>query len=426
MNKSGQNSAVLVIGAGIAGIESSLLLAKAGRKVYLVEKNPNIGGNVIKLEDAFPSMECVGCMMTPKLEDVLEDKNIELLRLSRVEAVSGSSGDFSVKIKRKAGYVDLESCIGCGACFDPCPVELDNEFEERLSKRKAIYIPCGGTLPAVPVVDTENCLRFKGQDCNNCQEACVFEAIDFNQQDEEIDIRVGAIIVATGFKSFDPSGISRYGYKKFDNVYSAMEFERMCSSNGPTDGQIVLKNGQQPKSMAIINCVGREEKGYCSSVCCMAALKMAHFAKHKLPEIKAAQLYTDLSIPGKSSQKFYQEVKEGGVDFVRATVAEVSQSGNGLDIKYRSEDDKEVILTVDMVVLNPALEPSEDSAELAQILSIPRGEGGFFSEKEPDLASVVTEREGIFIAGCAQSPKDIAETIAEAEAATGKVLAIRT
>lgn len=426
MNKSGQNSSVLVIGAGIAGIEASLLLAKSGRQVYLVEKNSHIGGNVIKLEESFPSMECVGCMLTPKLEEVLENKNIVLLRLSQVEAVSGSLGSFSAKIRKKAGYVDLEACIACGACFDPCPVEIDNEFEERLSKRKAIYIPCTGALPAAPVVDTGNCLRFKGQECQACQEACVFEAIDFNQQDEEIEIQVGAIIVATGFKSFDPTRVSRFGYKQFDNVYSAMEFERICASNGPTQGQIVLKNGQQPKSIAIIHCVGREEKGYCSSVCCMASLKMARFAKHKLPEIKIAQFYRDLSIPGKSYQKFYQEAKESGVDFIRAEVTEVSQSGNGLDIKYKSEDGKENALTVDMVVLNPALEAAADSARLAQILGIPQGEGGFFSEKRPDLTSVVTTREGIFIAGCAQSPKDIAETIAEAEAAAGRVLALRT
>jgi len=425
MNNSGQNNSILVIGAGIAGVEASSLLAKSGRQVYLVEKNSYIGGNVIKLEDAFPSMECVGCIMAPKLEEVLDNKNIELLRLSQVEAVSGSPGSFSVKIKKRAGYVDLESCISCGACFDPCPVEVDNEFEEGLSKRKAIYVPCAGSLPAVPVVDTENCLRFKGQECQACQEACIFEAIDFDQQDEELEIEVGAIIVATGFKSFDPSGISQFGYKKFDDVYSAMEFERVCASNGPTQGQIVLKNRQQPKSMAIIHCVGREEKGYCSSVCCMASLKIAHFVKHKLPKVKIAQIYTDLSIPGKTYQKFYQEVKEGGIDFIRAAVTEVSQSGKGLNIKYESEDGKAKTLTVDMVILSPALEPAADSAKLAQILGISQGQDGFFSEKEPDLTSVVTARDGIFIAGCAQNPKDIAETIADAEAAAGRVLALR-
>lgn len=424
MNNKEQNIPVLVIGAGIAGIEASLLLANSGRKVYLVEKTSYIGGNVIKLEEVFPSMECATCLIAPKQEELLQNQNIELLRLSQVEAVSGSFGDFTVKIKKKASYIDSANCIGCNACFDPCPVEVDNEFEERLAKRRAIYIPCTGALPNIPVIDTQNCLRFKSHECQACQEACMFEAIDFNQQDEELQLKVGAIIVATGFKPFDAGEITQYGYKKFDNVYTAMEVERLLASNGPTQGQILLKNGQQPKSVTIIHCVGREEKGYCSSVCCMASLKLSHFMKKKLPEVKITQFYSDLSIPGKAYQKFYEEVKESGVDFIRVTLAEVSQSGKGLSIKYKTEDGKESTLAVDMVVLNPALEPAADSAKLAEILSIPQSEDGFFSEKKPGLTSVATAQDGIFIAGCAQGPKDIAETVAEAEAAAGRALSL--
>ena len=422
--KKGQNAAVLVIGGGIAGIEASLLLANSGRKVYLVEKASYIGGNVIKLEEVFPNMECATCMIAPKQQELLQNENIELLRLSQVEALSGSPWDFSVKIKRKASYVDSENCIGCSACFDPCPVEVDNEFEERLSKRKAIYIPCAGALPNVPVIDTDNCLRFKGKDCKVCQEACMFEAIDYTQQDEELEIKVGAIVVATGFESFDPSKITQYGYKKFDDVYSAMEVERICASNGPTQGQILLKNGQEPKSLAIIHCVGRAEKGYCSSVCCMASIKIAHFMKKKLPDIKITHFYSDLCIPGKTYQTFYEEVKESGVDFIQATVTEVSPSGKGLGIKYKTEDGKENTLAVDMVVLNPAIEPAADSPKLAEILNIPQDKNGFFNERDPDLSSVTTATDGIFIAGCTQGPKDIAETVAEAEAAVGRILSL--
>jgi len=190
MNNQGQNTPVLVIGGGIAGIEASLLLANSGRKVYLVEKTSYVGGNVIKFEEVYPNMDCATCMIAPKQQELLANENIELLMLSQVEAISGSSGDFSVRIKKKARYVDLENCIGCGACYDPCPVEVANEFEEGLSKRKAIYVPCAGALPNVPAIDTENCLRFKGQDCQACQEACIFEAIDFNQQDEELQLKV--------------------------------------------------------------------------------------------------------------------------------------------------------------------------------------------------------------------------------------------
>ena len=252
----------------------------------------------------------------------------------------------------------------------------------------------------------------------------MFEAIDYTQQDEELEIKVGAIVVATGFKSFDPSKITQYGYEKLGDVYSAMEVERICASNGPTQGQILTKSGEPPKSVAIIHCVGREEKGYCSSVCCMASLKLSHFLKKKLPEVKITQFYSDLCIAGKAYQSFYEEVKESGVDFIRATVSGVSQSGKGLDIKYETEDGKGNTLTADMVVLNPALEPAADSSKLAEILNIPQSQEGFFSEKEPDLTSVATAQDGIFIAGCAQGPKDIAETVAEAEATAGKILSL--
>ena len=424
MENNGNSTSVLVIGAGIAGIESSLLLANSGAKVYLVEKASYFGGNVIKWEEVFPNMECATCMIAPKQQELLQNENIELLTLSQVEAVEGSVGDFSVKVKKKARYVALENCIGCNECFEPCPVKVDNEFEERLSKRKAIYIPCAGALPNAPMIDTDNCLRFKGEDCQLCQEACMFEAIDYTQQDEELELKVGAIVVATGFRTFDLTQAPRYGYRKLNNVYSIVEVERICASNGPTEGQIVLQNGEAPKSVAIIHCVGREEKGYCSAVCCMASIKQAHFLKNKLPTIKISQLYSDLCVPGRIYQRFYEEVKESGVDFIRATVNEVTQQGTGLAIKYKTEDGKENTLNVDMLILAPAIEPETDSSKLAEILAIPQDEHGFFSEKEPDLDSVDTSREGIFIAGCAQSPKDVPDTVAEAEATVGRILSL--
>ena len=423
--KSNKNSiSVLVIGAGIAGIESSLLLANSGAKVYLVEKASYFGGNVIKWEEVFPNMECATCMIAPKQQELLQNEHIELLTLSQVEDVQGSVGDFTAKVKKKARYIDLEACIGCNECFEPCPVEVDNEFEERLSKRKAIYIPCAGALPNAPVIDTANCLRFKGEDCQLCQEACMFEAIDYTQQDEELELKVGALVVATGFKTFDLTQTPQYGYKKLNNVYSIIEVERICASNGPTEGQIIMQNGGTPKSVAIIHCVGREEKGYCSSVCCMASIKQAHFLKNKIPGVKIAQLYSALCVPGRIYQRFYEEVKESGVDFIRATVSEVTQQGTGLAIKYKTEDGEENTLNVDMLILAPAIEPAIDSTKLAQILDIPQDEHGFFTEKEPDLDSVDTSREGVFIAGCAQSPKDVPDTVAEAEATVGRILSL--
>lgn len=252
----------------------------------------------------------------------------------------------------------------------------------------------------------------------------MFEAIDFSQQDEELELKVGAIVVATGFESFDINKTTQYGYKKIGDVYSAMEVERLCASNGPTQGQIILQSGQPPRSAAIIHCVGRDQKGYCSSVCCMASLKLSHFIKNKLPEVKITHFYSDLCIPGKAYQKFYEEVKESGVDFIRATVTGVAQSGKERVINYKTEDNKESTLAVDMVILNPALEPGSDSAKLAGILNIKQDRDGFFSAKEPDLTSIATVQDGIFIAGCAQGPKDIAETVAEAEAAAGRILSL--
>jgi len=415
---------VLVIGAGIAGIESSLLLANSGAKVYLVEKASYFGGNVIRWEEVFPNMECATCMIAPKQQELLQNDNIKLLTLSEVQSVEGSAGDFAVKVKRKARYVNLDNCIGCNECFGPCPVEVDNEFEQGLSHRKAIHIPCAGALPNAPVIDTDNCLRFKGEDCQLCKEACMFEAIDYTQQDAELELNVDAIVVATGFKTFDLNKAPQYGYKKLNNVYSVVEVERLCASNGPTEGRSVLQNGEPPKSVAIVHCVGREDSGYCSSVCCMASIKQAHFLKKKLPGLKISELYSDLCVPGRVYQRFYQEVKESGVDFVRATVNGVTQKGTGLAIKYTTEDGEAHALNVDMLILAPAIEPAADSDRLADVLAIARDEHGFFSEGEPDVDSIDSSREGVFVAGCAQSPKDVPDTVAEAEATVGRILSL--
>lgn len=414
------NGDVLVIGAGIAGIEASLLLAGAGRKVYLIEKTSYIGGNVIKYEHVFSNLECATCMVAPKQQELLGNEAIELLTLSEVLDVKGSSGNFVVKVRKRARYVDPVNCIGCNTCFDPCPVSLKNEFEEGLGERKAIYIPCAGALPNVPAIDPENCIRFQGKDCQACKEACMFDAINFDEKDEELELKVGAILVATGFSAFNPNKISQYGYGKFGGVYTAFEFERMFASNGPTEGKILLRNGQSPKSVAILHCVGRKEKGYCSAVCCMYSLKFIHYLKDKLPEVKIYELYSDLCIPGKSYQKFYEEMKEKGADIIRAKEFKVAEEGRGMVIKC-TVNGKESSLPVDMVILAPAIEPREDAPELAKVLAIPQDEHGFFREEL--YTPVATSREGVFIAGCAQDPKDIQGSVAQSEAAVGRIIA---
>ena len=424
------NSNVLVIGAGVAGMEATLLLANSDRKVYLVERTSYIGGNVLKFEKVFSNMECATCMLAPKQQELLVNENIELLTLTEVIDVKGEVGDFVVKVKKKARYVDLQNCIGCSACFEPCPVSVKNEFEEGLSERKAIYIPCPGALPNVPAIDTENCVRFSAKkDCQLCKESCMFEAIDFDQKDEELELKVGAIIVATGFSSFDSQKTPRFGYGKFDNVYTAFEFERMFASNGPTTGEIKLKNGEPPKSVAIIHCVGREEKGYCSAICCMNSLKFVHYLKEKLSDVKITEFYSDLCIPGKSYQKFYEATKTMGVDIkrIRAQDIEVTGSNGTLTINYNIDSQLSTLnsqLIVDMVLLSSAIEPREDAGKLAKILGISQDEYGFFAEKHSEVASVDTGKEGIFIVGCAQDPKDIQDSVAQSEAAVGKILSL--
>jgi len=419
--KKGADNPVLIIGAGMAGIEASLTLSAAGRKIYLVEKEPLFGGKVIKFEEVFANMECSTCMAAPKQQEVLQNENIELLTLSEVTEVSGEKGDFTVKIKKKARYVDLVNCIGCDACFEPCPVSLPNVFEENLGERKAIYTPCPGALPNVPSIDTENCLRFKGEDCSLCQEACMFEAIDFEQQDEEIELNVGTIIAATGFGLLDMSQIPGYPYSKTVNIFTAMEMERLYASNGPTEGKILLRNGEEPCSAAIVHCVGREEMGYCSAVCCMNSLKFIHYLKHKLPEIKLYEFYSDMCVPGKSYQDFYDKIKDK-VELIRFQDLKISQNDTKVAVGYKTESGKDEELKVDMMIVSPAIVPPEGASELTEILGISQRHKGFYGAESASDSPVSSGRDGIYLAGCIQGPKDIAESIAQADAAVGKIL----
>lgn len=423
MGDSKNNGSVMVIGAGLAGIEASLLLANSGRKVYLVEKTGHIGGSAIKFEEVFANMECSTCMVAPKQQEVLANENIELLMLSEVRDVKGKAGNFTVKIGKKARYVDLDDCIGCAACFDPCPVSLKNEFEEGLSERKAIYIPCPGALPNVPSIDSENCVRFQGKDCNACQEACMFDAIKYDDKDEELDIKVDAIVVATGFSAFDMSKQPQYKYGEIDDVYTAFEFERLYASNGPTEGSIVLKNGEKPASAVIVHCVGRDEVGYCSSVCCMYSAKFVHYLKDKIPDIKITQIYSDLCVPGKSYQRFFEEAKNMDVNLIQGH--DVKVADDGITVMYRDENGKEGKAKGDMVILTPAIVPRYDASDLAKTLNLSQDKNGFYTEEHSEFARVSTPTEGIYVAGCAQEPKDIQSTIIQAGAAVGKILSYR-
>jgi len=413
---------ILVIGAGMAGIEASLTLAAAGKNVYLVEREPLFGGQAIKCEEVFANMECATCMAAPMQQEVLQNERIELLTLSDIKEVQGVAGDFTAKITKRARYVDSEACIGCNACFDPCPVSLPNTFEEDLGERKAIYISCPGALPNVPAIDTENCVRFAGEECNLCQEACMFEAIDFDQKDEEIEVRVSAIIVATGYDLQDVSQIAGVEYTESGNVYTAREMERLYASNGPTEGKIVLRSGKEPTSAAIVHCVGREDIGYCSAVCCMYSFKFVHYLTDKLPEIKLYEFVSDLCIPGKSYQAFYEKLKDKA-QITRFQNLAISQQDDTATISFQTPSGEDNTLEVDMVILAPAIVPAKGASELAEVLGIRYGEAGFYGTESGIQSGVDSGRQGVYLAGCAQGPKDIARSITQASAAVGRLLA---
>jgi len=415
---------VLVIGAGVAGLKASLLLANAGVKVHLVEKDSWIGGQTIKFEEVYPNMECATCMVSPLQQDVLRNENIKLLLLSEVQKVEGSAGNFKVKVQKKASYVKTAECIGCGACYEPCPVSLDNKFEEGLSKKKAIAVPCAGALPNVPAIDPESCLHLNGknEECKACQEACVFGAINFTDKDQTIDLEVGAILVATGFDLLDLKSVDKLGYRKFPNVYTAMEFERLYAQNGPTGGQLILREKKDLQSIAIIHCAGREELGYCSGICCSYSVKFSHFLKHKIPDSQVCHFYKDLCIPGKSHQRFYEEIRDKGARFTHYADIQVEGQKGSLQIKYRNGSGQQETYKADMVIVSPAMIPRKEAEHLAKILGIGRDDRGFFATQDERLSPVTTEKEGIFVTGCAEGPKDIPESIAQAEAAVGKIL----
>ena len=424
---------VLVIGGGIAGIRAALNIADATHKVYLVEREPSIGGRMIQLDKTFPTLDCSACILTPNMASVGSHPFIELLTYSEVVDVSGHVGNFRVNIRRKPRYVNADICTGCGICIEKCPWKTDSEFDMGLGKRKAIYTPFPQAVPNVPVIDTELCVYFKKGTCKACEKFCEPGAIDFGQTERIEEIDVGSIIVATGYDVFDPSPIVEYGYKRLPNVVTSLEFERMCNATGPTGGDIRLEDGTAPESVAIVHCVGSRDKNYfeyCSRVCCMYALKYSHLIKEKT-EADVYQIYIDMRCYGKGFEEFYERVSGEGVNFVRGKVAEVTdqaltdeEKGKLVVVTENTLLGRMMRIPVDMVILCPAMKSRADAAEVARLLNISRGADGFFLERHPKLEPIQTSSDGVFVVGCAQGPKDIPDSVAQASAGAAEALSL--
>lgn len=428
---------VLVVGGGIAGIQAALTLADAGKEVILVEREPTIGGHMARFDKTFPTLDCAACILTPKMSAVKEHPRIKLLTYSEVDNVQGSAGRFKVRIRRRPRYIREDLCVGCLQCVEACvfkALKIPNEFDLGLSKRKPIYLPFPQAVPPVPVIDPQTCLRLRTGKCKQtCLEACADrQAIDFEQKEWTEDYEVGAIIIATGFRTFDPTPLAYYGYGRFPEVYTALEAERLLNASGPTGGEIILRDGAKPSVVGIVHCVGSRDHNYhpyCSRVCCMYALKLAHLIRER-SGAEVYNFYIDIRAPGKAFEEFYERVQKEGVHFVRGKVGEVerlSTNGDRQRLVVTVEDSllgRVRKVPVDMLILAVALEPAEGADHVRRLFHISCSAEGFFLEKHPKLAPVNTASDGLFIAGACQGPKDIPDTVAQADAAAAQALAL--
>jgi heterodisulfide reductase subunit A len=427
------NEATLVVGGGIAGIQAALEIADGGYPVYMVEREPSIGGHMAQFDKTFPTLDCAACILTPRMVSAGTHPHISLFTWSEVESVSGYVGNFTVTIRKKARFVNEELCTGCGICQEKCPKKIIDEiYEAGLSYRKAVYTPFPQAVPKYPVIDKPNCTYFLKGTCKACEKFCPTNAIDFNQKDELITIQVGNIILATGYDLFDPRRIPHYGYGRLANVYTSLEFERLSNAAGPTNGEIVLRDGKtKPKSVGVIHCVGSRDRNYnnyCSAICCMQSLKFAHLV-HERTGATVYNFYIDMRTPAKAYDEFYQRVLEEGTLFVRGRVAEVTDAARKPEEEGRLiiqvEDTlagKQRRIPVDMVILSAGLEPRKDAKQTAHKFGISCSADGWFIEKHPKLDPVSTMTEGIFIAGCVTGPKDIPATVSQGAAAAARVM----
>lgn len=412
---------VLVIGGGVAGITTSLRLSEYGMKVHLVERRPSIGGHMIQYPKVFPTLDCSQCILTPKMSDVSQSRNIDLITYSEVKEIKGVPGDFTAKIWVKPRGVDPEKCIGCGACNAVCPGKGPDEYNEGLATRKAIYRPFPQAVPSVYTIDYDSCLK-----CHACERACPAQAIDVDDPGKEMELKIGAIVLATGFELYDLSGLPQYGYGLYPNVVTSLEMERILDVNGPTGSQIIVpKTGKEVKTITYVLCAGSRDtevgRPYCSRVCCLYSLKQAQLLRDRGLDVNIH--YIDIRSPGRRYEEFYRTTQEKGAMFIKGKVTEIVPNGD--QVLVRSEDmmlNKMIEYNSDLVVLAPPITTTEDTLKLAEELRVPIDEDQFVLERHPKLDPMSTKRDGIYAAGVVIGPKDIQSSTAEAEGAAMKVV----
>ena len=424
----------LVIGGGIAGIQTALDIADAGFPVDIVETKPTIGGKMAQLDKSFPTLDCAACILTPKMVDVAQNENIRIFSYSEVTEVGGFVGNFDVTIKRRARYVKEELCTGCGACTEKCPQKkVPNEFNMGFDTRRAIYIPFAQAVPKKATIDADYCTMLKTGKCGVCSKVCTAGAIDYKQQDTLVEQEYGAIVVATGFNPIKLDKFDEFAYSQSPDVVSSLEFERLMNAAGPTGGTLLRpSDGTHPKTLVFVQCVGSRcdgaEKGkpYCSKICCMYTAKHAMLCREKYPDTDVYVFYIDVRTPGKNFDEFYRRaVEEYGVHYIKGMVGKVVPENGKL--KVQASDligGRQLHIDADMVVLAAAIEPDETARPLATMLTASMDTNDFFTEAHPKLRPVESPTAGIFLSGACQGPKDIPETVAQAGAAASKVIGL--
>ena len=424
----------LVIGGGIAGIQSALDIAEAGYEVDIVEKLPSIGGRMSQLDKTFPTLDCSACILTPKMVEAAAHEKINIYTYSEVEKVSGFVGDFTVDIRKKARSVDMSKCTGCGVCSEKCPSKKNpNEFNRGLNNRSAIYIPFAQAIPNVPVIDREHCTKFKTGKCGVCSKVCAAGAIDYEQKDEIVTQKYGAIVVATGFDVIPLDKYDEYAYSQSKDVITSLELERIMNAAGPTKGHLErLSDGKAPKNIVFVQCVGSRcsddrGKSYCSKICCMYTAKHAMLIRDKYPDTNVTVFYIDVRTPGKNFDEFYRRaVEDYGVNYVKGQVGKVIPQPDGTLMVQASDllENKQILMEADMVVLAAAIEPNKDVRKIATMLTASIDTNNFLTEAHAKLRPVESPTAGIFLSGVCQGPKDIPETVAQAGAAAVKAIGL--